>query len=318
VIVITCGRVSYHVDFKVDDEQSLAFRRHSSFRLYDASDRLEKNFMKKILVPCDFSVPAIDAFRFAVTLAREPKIEIYVLHIIDITFVHGNPSLSQSFAFNLNFLREMELEADSKFQAMFEKYAPITLPVRFEHRIGSLLPDIQKEVTDKDIDLVIMGTSGSHGAGWGSNTEKVIRHIPVPVFAVRKMPVKPITNIVFPVVPSQTGKKFMEELKKIQAFFGSRLHLLWVNTPGHFKTDSAARADLTQFVDAFNLGSVTINTRSDYSVELGILRFAKETDAQLIAMATHQRKGLAHFFVGSDTEDIAKDADFLLWTYTIR
>lgn len=274
--------------------------------------------MKRILVPCDFSAPAIEAFRFAISLVREPATEIHVLHVIDITFLHGNPSLSQSFAFNLNFLREMEMEADSKFQAMWEKYATITLPVKFEHRIGSLLPDIQKEVADKDIDLVVMGTGGSHGAAWGSNTEKVIRHIPVPVFAIRKMPEKPIANIVFPVVPSQTGKKFMEEVKKIQAFFGSRLHLLWINTPGVFKTDAEARTDLLQFVAAFNLDSYTINIRSDYTVELGILRFAREANAQLIAMGTHQRKGLAHFFLGSDAEDVAKDADILLWTYPIR
>ena len=42
---------------------------------------------------------------------------------------------------------------------------------------------------------------------------------------------------------------------------------------------------------------------SDASVEKGILNFAKEVDADLIALSTHGRSGLAHLFTASVTKE---------------
>jgi nucleotide-binding universal stress UspA family protein len=201
---------------------------------------------------------------------------------------------------------------------MWERYSPLTLPVKFEHRIGSLVPDVQQQVTEKKIDLVIMGTHGAQGTTWGSNTEKVIRNVSVPVLAIRKAPEKTITNIVFPVAPAQTGERLVDEVKKLQAFFNARLQLLWINTPIVFKTDAEAQFDLQTFANTYSLKDYTVNIRSDYTIEEGIFRFAKETAGQMIAMGTHHWKGLAHFFVGSHAGEIARVAAIPLWTCTLR
>ena len=47
---------------------------------------------------------------------------------------------------------------------------------------------------------------------------------------------------------------------------------------------------------------------SDVSVEKGILNFSKEINADLIALSTHGRTGLAHFFTGSVTKNLSKKA----------
>lgn len=271
--------------------------------------------MKKILVPCDFSVPAQEAFKFAVSIAEQSKSEVHVLYILDTTFLGKAPDLSYSYVFTANFLKEMEAQAEENFRIMWEKYSPLTLPVKFRHRIGSLASDVQGYVRENDIDLILMGTHGEGGASWGSNTEKVIRNSPVPVFAVRKAPVRPVKNIVFPLVPEQSYSKLTEAVKELQVFFGAKLHLLWINTPGIFKTDTEALTSLHEFARDHKFTSYSVNIRSDYDIEAGIFRFCKETDADMIAMGTHAWKGLAHLFTGSIAEDIVSHVNLPVWTY---
>ena len=52
-------------------------------------------------------------------------------------------------------------------------------------------------------------------------------------------------------------------------------------------------------------------------LEKGILNFAKETNANLIGMTTHGRKGLAHFFNGSISEDLVNHANMPVITFKI-
>jgi nucleotide-binding universal stress UspA family protein len=56
------------------------------------------------------------------------------------------------------------------------------------------------------------------------------------------------------------------------------------------------------------LQNYKINVFSDVSVEKGILNFSKEINADLIALSTHGRSGLAHLFTGSVTKKLSKKA----------
>ena len=56
---------------------------------------------------------------------------------------------------------------------------------------------------------------------------------------------------------------------------------------------------------------------SDYTVEDGILNFSNKVGADLIAMPTHGKKGLAHFFEGSVGEDVANHATLPVITFKV-
>lgn len=274
--------------------------------------------MKKILVPSDFSATAQEAFKFAATLAARAEGEIHVLHIIDLTFLHGSPSLSYSYTFNVDFLKTMEAESEAKFRAWREEYAPLTLPVKFKHTLGSLVSGIETYVRENKIDLVIMGTHGAGTGRIGSNTGKVIRHMPVPVIAVRKQPERPVKKIVVPVSSDEPDKKFIDQLTGLQQFFNASLEFLWVNTPHTFKNDYDSKFALQEFVQRGNFTNASIHVYSDHTVEAGIYRFARSMDADMIAIGTHAWKGLVHFFTGSIAEDIVNHADFPVWTYALN
>ena len=44
--------------------------------------------MKKILVPCDFSKPAVNAFRYACDIAAKAKATVYVINVIELPVLH--------------------------------------------------------------------------------------------------------------------------------------------------------------------------------------------------------------------------------------
>jgi nucleotide-binding universal stress UspA family protein len=50
---------------------------------------------------------------------------------------------------------------------------------------------------------------------------------------------------------------------------------------------------------------------------LGVINGAKSADADLIAMPTHGRKGLSHFFNGSIGEDVVNHSTMPVITFKI-
>jgi len=61
----------------------------------------------------------------------------------------------------------------------------------------------------------------------------------------------------------------------------------------------------------------TVAYHADYTVEQGILNYANKIGADLIAIPTHGRKGVTHFFAGSIGEDIANHSELPVMTFKI-
>jgi nucleotide-binding universal stress UspA family protein len=62
----------------------------------------------------------------------------------------------------------------------------------------------------------------------------------------------------------------------------------------------------------------TVNVFKANNMETGIINFTHWINASMIAMGTHARKGLSHFFKGSVTEDVVNHVDCPIWTYAIK
>ena len=272
--------------------------------------------MKTILVPCDFSQAAQEAFKFAVNIAARSKGVIHVLYVIDMTFLRGSPTLSQGYAHDLSFLKELDNEIAQKFQVMRGKYAPLTMSVTFTHVLSSLTSEIEKQINDKKIDLVVMGTHGEGHSTFGSNTKRTIRNSPVPVISLKNTP-EPTRSIVFPLMPNSVDERCISDVRNLQNFFGARLHALYVNTPIFFKDDRESISDLEKLCNE-HFQNYTVNVRSDYTVEQGVINFCKEIHADMVAMETHAWKGIDHFLLGSIAEDLSAKLLIPLWTKSFQ
>src|SRR5687768_17449374 len=65
------------------------------------------NNMKNILVPCDFSKPAVNAFRFAIDMAMRSKGVIYLLNVVELPAIH-DPIIMPVVAFEKDFMKELK------------------------------------------------------------------------------------------------------------------------------------------------------------------------------------------------------------------
>jgi nucleotide-binding universal stress UspA family protein len=277
--------------------------------------------MKKIIVPCDFSGPAINAFHFALDIASQAQGEVHLLHIIELPVLYDS-ALMPVLAFEEAAFQDLKEKALKEMRHLIKQNRKENIKMIAEVRLGHVQTLINNYVSEKSGDLIIMGT---HGAGGlkelvvGSNTEKIVRTASVPVITTKALFHGPVKNIVFPnTLETEDQEDLIQKIKQLQSFFKAHLHLVWVNTPLHFTNDTETRTRLEAFASRFLLKDYTINIFNHANVEEGVLRFAEQNDAQMIAMGTHGRRGLKHLYNGSLAEDIANHARYLVWTSVMR
>lgn len=273
--------------------------------------------MKKIIVPCDFSAPALEAVRFAASIARKSKGEVTLLHTIALPSLYNS---SVVMAFEAEYMKETRTSMLSELQKVKSKYIGANVRVKMEVEFGDLMLQLDTKIRDEKYDLVVMGTHGASGLKEytiGSNAEKVVRNSPIPVISVRKTPTQ-IKNIVFPVKPDLDQEKLTMAVKDLQNFFDAKLHVVFINTPGLFKRDSETIPLLEKFAKRFMLKNYTLNIFGDVDQEEGIINFCKKMKADMVVMRTHGRRGLAHLASGSIAEDVVNHIECPIWTLKVK
>ena len=277
--------------------------------------------MKKILVPCDFSDSAVQAFKFAVEVANRSKGEALLLNVVELPVIHEN-IMMPTFSYEGTFLDEMKQQADKDFAKMISKWAKEGPKVSTFIQYGAPTPTISQFAKDKKADLIIMGTKGASGLKEffvGSNTEKIVRWSPVPVMAIKKsVKASSIKNIVFPTTLGDGEEELTMKVKALQAFFKAKLHVLNVNTPANFRPDVDTRQQMKDFAKRFMLKDYTLNVYNDLNEERGVANFIKEVNGDMVAMATHGRKGLNHLMGGSIAEDVVNHIECPIWTWKTK
>ena len=116
----------------------------------------------------------------------------------------------------------------------------------------------------------------------------------------------------------------IEAYRKAMNLFNSlnaTIHLIYVNLPQTFKSTEKMNEMVEDFLTVAD-GDSKINMDkviyyNDYSAEEGIFNYSKTIGADMVAIPTHGRKGLAHFFAGSITEDIANHIGMPVMTFKI-
>lgn len=287
--------------------------------------------MKRILVPTDFSEQASFAMDLACQIAQHTGAELAVLHVIDHSNfldvsaagsaypIMGNPA---SLEMDKTFLESMYKNADEKCTKFITSFGSYNLNIIKKVMIGNTFLFIMDEIRENKADLVIMGSKGCSGLEEvliGSNTEKIVRHSRCPVLTVKsKVNLGEIHDIAFATNFHQEDDQVAVELKKMQKIFQAKLHLVRINTPNDFETNRKIMANAKNFINANEISDYTINIYNDKVEEDGIIFFAQDIRADLIAMATHGRTGLLHLLSGSIAEDVVNHANTPVWTFRLK
>lgn len=287
--------------------------------------------MKRILVPTDFSEQAGFAMDLACQIARKTNSELVALHVLDHTglfdFSAGSsayPLMGNPTGLDLDqqFMESLHSNAEEKCTQFLSKYEKEGVKITKKIKIGSAFHYITEEINEEKTNLVIMGSKGSSGFEEvliGSNTEKVVRHAKCPVLTVKsKVNLDDVNDIVFATSFKEGDPRVTDELKKLQEVFDAKLHLVRVNTPNSFETNRKIMAQADSFIKENKISNYTLNIYSDKVEEDGIIFFAQDIKADLIALATHGRSGLSHLLSGSIAEDVVNHAKRPVWTFRLK
>ena len=277
--------------------------------------------MKKILVPCDFSKPALNAFRFALDIAAQSKGAVCLLNIIELPVLHDTV-LMPVLNFEAELMKELKEKAEKSFSKITAKYGVEGVKVVGEVVFGSVYRELLEFAKTDKFDLIVMGSHGASGIREfviGSNAEKVVRNSPVPVLVVKDYSKGAIKNIVFPnTLETEHQEDLTMKVKALQSFFKAQLHIVWINTPLNFASDTETFNRLEAFAKRYMLKDYSIHVFNHRDEETGILEFTNRVKGDIIAMATHGRKGISHLLNGSLAEDVVNHTKGLVWTYSLK
>ena len=166
--------------------------------------------------------------------------------------------------------------------------------------------------------MIVMGTHGVTGfqeSFMGSNAERVIRNAEIPVLSVKtKMKSSKIDSIIFATDFSAETELVLPAISKLSELFKARLVLMKIITMVDFQSTHEAEKQMEAFRKKTKLYNYSTQIYYAYSREEGIRSFSENAGADIIALGTHGRHGLAHFFKGSIAEEVVNHASLPVLT----
>lgn len=285
----------------------------------------QTNKMKKILVPTDFSDQARYALDIAHEIALKAGASLIILHVVEdasVTSVNYTGEIDLPNMEDRLFMMKLIEKGKKDLAKMAAHSAYADVIIEQELRVGNPYHNIKDIINEHQVDLVVMGTKGSSGLEEfliGSNAEKVVRHAKCPVITIHeKAGTINFKNIVYATALEENEKQCIKTVKIFQELYDAKLHLLRVNTPNNFQSDRTSIPELEAFAKRCGLKNYDLHVFNEASEEEGIIYFADQLNADLIAMATHGRTGLAHLLSGSIAEDVVNHTKRPVLTYVVK
>ena len=277
--------------------------------------------MKTILVPIDFSEQSKYALNFAAQLAKKGNLQVHAINIIEGPQNHTFNTMGDGFANESEdyfFLKQLIDKTKENMNALLQSKAYSGIDVIGSVEVGNPYQSISKAIADHEADLVVMGSKGASGIDEvliGSNTEKVVRFAKCPVVTIKsEVNLIGIKNIVLATNLEEDQTKLIQKLKEMQKITGAKLHLVKINTPNSFHTQRQMEEEFAKYIKEHGLGNIRTAIYNESSEEDGILFYAEDVKADLIAIGTHGRTGLLHLLSGSIAEDLVNHSQIPVWT----
>lgn len=281
--------------------------------------------MKKILVPTDFSKTSLIAVDVAFDIAKKDGADIILLNVVE-------EATSDSYRISGEWQKanwEDKIFTYRLLEKAKKQLEKLVMEPRFnavkitgELRLGNPFHGMNAIIIDRKVDLIVMGTKGHTKMEEmiiGTNTEKVVRRSHCPVLTVHKKPSSSdFKNIVYATSMANDEEVFSRIVKRTQQLYNSTIHLVRINTPANFQRDREVKGYMEKFAKKLLLKNYTINVYNDISEEEGIINFADSINADLIAMATHGRTGLAHMMAGSVAENVVGHSGRPVLTFVVK
>ena len=277
--------------------------------------------MKTIFVPVDFSKYSENALEVAADLAKKHGSRIILAHMLEIANSYLTKDQQQE-VFNVMYYIKI---ADQHFKELRKKEYLKGIEVVEVMKPYRIFSEINTIAAEHDSDLIVMGSHGATGVKEvfiGSNTEKVVRTADIPVLVIKeRSPDFHIDKAVFVTDFDDSNQDTFKRARKFFSYFDVELKLLYINIPEKFMSTAEIKRNAHNFMSTAGIDPSDFDKHvvfyADYTAERGVFNYCEEAKIDAIAISTHGRKGLGHFFYGSVGEDVANHADVPVITFKI-
>jgi len=271
--------------------------------------------MTSILLPLDGSPLAEQALPYAAALARNTAARLILVRA---TQPHTLLDVDETDA-QAGVVSRAEHDLEASAARLREMGRDVDVYIYYERPVMAILDAARRH----NVDLIVMSTHGRSGLGrvvYGSVADDILRHAEVPVLLVpsasdHAWPTDRPLTVLVPLDGSELAEAALESAGLLAGRLGARLHLLQVMQPPTYPLsgdgyvyipfdDDAERAGAQQYLEQ-QIGKLAgQGQQATFEVAVGqpdvvIARSAAEQQADVIAMATHGRGGLARLVLGS-------------------
>jgi len=264
--------------------------------------------MYKILVPVDFSEKSNYAVKMAAKIGKNIEAEIYLLHLVELPSGIVDMGAGSNFSIpeSMMYLRKVKEKILDLKATYFHDDQIVKYSIKFQNPFEGITDYVKKI----NANLIVMGSKGVSDFEEmiiGSNTEKVVRTSTIPVIVVKADSKKfKFKKLVFASNYDDENKVAFVDFLNFAKQFKTEIHLLKINTASSFENSFVTKEKIKDFIKDFDLPTNTIHIHNDDSVVKGITNFAKEIEADLIALTTHGRSGLSSLFNSSIAKSVSK------------
>lgn len=263
--------------------------------------------VEHILVPVDFSQCSVNALNEAAKIAKRLNSKLFLLHSSHVS----SPYVNMGEPLIDTFPSEYGKEIESAFKHL-EEEVPLLREVNYETKevVNNLMDSMYSEISSNQIDMVIMGTKGSHDfieKVLGSHASDVLRISTVPVLIipdsvevldVRKMGIA-------------VDAKSIKEVDKIDAIahlakiFNAQINVFYVAKPGEsldFENSSYKDIFESYFM---GLKFSFYNVKEENTLK-GIIEFTFENEIDLLVMFPRHHELMERILKGSTTQKVVR------------
>jgi nucleotide-binding universal stress UspA family protein len=283
--------------------------------------------MKKILVPTDLSEIAELGLKLAVEIAKRCEATISLInftrHPLGKTFTTTGEVDVNADSEEMVFTLELLQAKKEKLEALSSRYNSEGVKIEFAVIDDKFKNGIDSYLSQEQIDLIVMGTSGEETAKesfTGNHTLQVIKVSSCPVLSVRDgFNIEDFNNIVaaVTVITDNQVAQGLTMLREIAECFDSHIHLVHVRNRA---------ADSNLILDEYFTRMATIAELKKFSVVIldetdqaeAITAYAGKVNAGLIAVMKDGPNGIFRIFSNKFSNKIIKEEGRPVFTLNLQ
>jgi nucleotide-binding universal stress UspA family protein len=280
----------------------------------------------KILCPTDFSPGSRQAMRLATDLANRDEAELVIAH----SWYVPPTAFAGEQAFSPEVLQDMADDAQRDLDAAVrEASGDGARRVSGKLLSGTPWAEIETALEKEPFDLCVIGTHGRTGLSrilLGSVAEKVIRHSPCSVLAVRsqseRAPSAPFAHVLIPTDFSESARLALDLATQLVRPDGTitLLHVLEIPIiySGEMSLDDIRRVLDKESATALDQEAARLRAKTTATVEVisrvgypgaqTLAALDADRSVDLVVMGSHGRTGIKRVLLGSVAEKVVRHA----------